>query len=525
MEVLVNGTPKEISPIFDSTDKDITEKFLKEAAANGEVRAFSSDLLKNIYKDFNIYVTERKLPPLFIGGDIENIKHSITYNNDTNQIEMSENSLKWWEQYATKHNEVSALERQVLPYMQNIVDNQIEHLWSLPECDDEQLVPHYLISEYNPLFAYSNYPQDFEAMNLNEAVNLKSDFLREYAQKHGIDITGIDKTPDLSEHLQINNDLQNVQKTEATITEQKEKTIQTDMEVLVDGTSKKISPIFDNQGRDITGEFLKETIHMVKTYADAYERDMNDPYYQFEKYRNLPSTGLIEKLPPNEVEKDIEYNNEANRFTMSGEAFKWWEQYATKHNEVSALERQVLPHMKNIDEYLYTPRHMEVINLNGAVNVKSDFLREYAQKHGIDITGIDKTPDLSEHMQLNNDLQNVQKTEAPITEQKEKTIQTDKIITAKPVAEEISVKLKDENMQLKAENVQLKAENSMLKDTIKKLSDVIDRTNAILKENPSLLKAFKQAKEEFMQKRNSKKQERPIDKPKQESKPHRHNKR
>lgn len=319
------------------------------------------------------------------------------------------------------------------------------------------------------------------------------------------------------------------------------------MEVLVNGTPREISPIFDNTGRDITSGFLKETINKVKAFYRAYAESEFDiaAAYHFEKN----SASMSAHLPPCEVENDITYNSESDRFNMSEQAFKWWEEYAPKHNEVSALEKQVLPYMQNIvdnqikylrsfpnceeDQLLeyysiseYNPlfaysehlSNLGVINLNDAANVKSDFLREYAQKHEIDISSIDKVPDLNKRLQLSTEPQKVEKTEEPTIEQNEKLPQTDKIISAEPVINEKSIDLKDENLQLKSEN-------SQLKSTVNKLKEVIDRTNAILKENPSLLKAFKQAKAEFMQKHNSEKQEHPIAKPKQENKPHKHSKR
>lgn len=277
MEVLVNGTMREISPIFDSTGKNITETFLKEAATERAVRDFSSDLLKTRYKDFNIYVAERKLPLLFFGGKTENIKDGITYNNDTNQIEMSENSFKWWERYSQKYNEVSALENKIFPHFQKAIDKKIEEMQNVPiSCDytsDDKQTDIYLyrMSYYsNPISEYSYLNcsiieapgeelDDFilEKGDVNSIVNTKSNWLRMYAENHKIDISDINQVSRLNRTMLLNMEAKEKDEQIAVnIAEKPNNFEQQDVNLFID----KVYEYTTMVGMDYTKEFLKEQI-------------------------------------------------------------------------------------------------------------------------------------------------------------------------------------------------------------------------------------------------------------------------
>lgn len=182
--------------------------------------------------------------------------------------------------------------------------------------------------------------------------------------------------------------------------------------VLVDGDLKEIPAIFDNQGNAITGDFLKKTIDRVSQFNEQREQESKDYGLWWLEYEDLPSTSMIADLPPAEVENEIKFNAQTNVFEMSQAAFEWFEQYAPKHNEVSELEAKINPYISDYpnekyygsDEYYYSHctdyRSSNTINLNEAVNVKSEWLRDYAAKKGIDIDGIEKIPDLPQRLQL-----------------------------------------------------------------------------------------------------------------------------
>lgn len=177
--------------------------------------------------------------------------------------------------------------------------------------------------------------------------------------------------------------------------------------VLVDGEIKELPVILDSQGADITGDFLKETVDNVSAYYEQREAEENDPVWkdgaEFEDY---PSTGMIARLPPFEVEKEIRFNLDTNRVEMSQAAFKWFEQYAPKHNKVSVLENQLLAHIRATDklsEYEFVDTYRgsgDPTNLDEAADRKSEWLQDFAKEHSIAKVADEKSrkPSLSERI-------------------------------------------------------------------------------------------------------------------------------
>lgn len=183
----------------------------------------------------------------------------------------------------------------------------------------------------------------------------------------------------------------------------------TKISALVNGELKELPVIFDSKGTDITADFLRKTIDCVSQYHARREEEYNDDMSYWE-YEDLPSTNMIADLPPAEVEDEIKFDSSTNRFEMSADAFDWLEQYAPKHNEVSALESKLLPYICDYpdeqyydsDDYHYSHctdyRASDTVNLNGAVNTKSEWLRRYADEKGIDVGDVEKIPDLIQHL-------------------------------------------------------------------------------------------------------------------------------
>lgn len=176
---------------------------------------------------------------------------------------------------------------------------------------------------------------------------------------------------------------------------------------LVDGELKELPVIFDSQGADITSDFLKETIDTVNAYYEQRQAEENDPDWkdgaEFEDY---PSTGMIAHLPPSEVEREINFNPATNQLEMSKAAFEWFEQYAPKHNKTSALENQLLAHIRATDkmsEYEFVDTYRgsgDPTNLDEAADRKSEWLQNFAKEHSITKAADEKPrkPSLSERI-------------------------------------------------------------------------------------------------------------------------------
>lgn len=161
---------------------------------------------------------------------------------------------------------------------------------------------------------------------------------------------------------------------------------------LVDGDLKEIPAVFDNQGKDITTEFLKKTINTVAEYHNQRQDEDNDPVWEFAEYEDLPSTSLVSRLPISEVEDEIKFNPDSNQIEMSQAAFEWFKEYAPKHNDVSALEGQLLKHMRALDaletyELADTKgyRWSGASNLDETAEFKKDQLQDFAKKHSIEL--------------------------------------------------------------------------------------------------------------------------------------------
>lgn len=157
------------------------------------------------------------------------------------------------------------------------------------------------------------------------------------------------------------------------------------MKILVDGKPRVISSVFDNTGRDITGEFLKNMIETVTIYNSVNQANRRD----------LLDMHLIgHKIPPSEVMNDIAFDK--NHYLMLEDAFKWWEAYALKHNEVSALEERITLDIRNKNNYFLKIFDFDSVDINGVTNYKCELLRSYAETEKIDISDIKKTPYLPE---------------------------------------------------------------------------------------------------------------------------------
>lgn len=162
---------------------------------------------------------------------------------------------------------------------------------------------------------------------------------------------------------------------------------------LVNGELKELPAVFDSQGKDITFDFLKETVNTVTKYHNQRQDEDKDPVWQFAEYEDLPSTSLISRLPPFEVEDEIRFNADSNQIEMSQAAFDWFEQYAPKHNDVSALEGQLLKHMRALDaletyELADTEgyRWSSAANLDETAEFKKERLQDFAKKHSIELS-------------------------------------------------------------------------------------------------------------------------------------------
>lgn len=170
---------------------------------------------------------------------------------------------------------------------------------------------------------------------------------------------------------------------------------------LVDGELKDLPVVFDSQGADITGDFLKETVDNVNAYYKQLQAEENDPSWEEgAEYEDYPSTGMIAQLPPSEVEKEINFNPDTNRVEMSQAAFEWFEQYAPKHNKMSALENQLLAHIRATDkmseyEFVATYRGSgDPTNLDEAADRKSEWLQDFAKEHSVakTVDDVDEKP-------------------------------------------------------------------------------------------------------------------------------------
>lgn len=162
---------------------------------------------------------------------------------------------------------------------------------------------------------------------------------------------------------------------------------------LVNGELKELPAVIDSQGKDITLDFLKETVNTVAKYHNQRQNEDKDPVWQFTEYEDLPSTSLISRLPPFEVEDEIRFNADSNQIEMSQAAFDWFEQYAPKHNDVSALEGQLLKHMRALDaletyELADTEgyRWSSAANLDETAEFKKERLQDFAKKHSIELS-------------------------------------------------------------------------------------------------------------------------------------------
>lgn len=459
MDVLVNEKYKEITSIYDDKGVDITLDFLKKTV---DTVAEYHNQRQNEDNDWFWESAEYEdLPSTSMIADLppSEVEDEIKFNAQTNVIEMSSDAFDWWQQYAPKHNEVSALEAKTLPYISNDADD--DYYYS--RCTD------YRASD---------------TINLNGAVNTKSEWLRDYAIKNGIDIDGIEKIPDLPQELRtiiddlrdkvnaefesfiadmkqqppeaiiesayeitwkgninrfIRNDAllpddkqlnallgstntldeiydewltngeletyENIQialddtakhillslersnNTELTAKHQEKAT------ALVNGELKELPAVIDSQDKDITLDFLKETVNTVAKYNNQRQNEDKDPVWQFTEYEDLPSTSLISRLPPFEVEDEIRFNADSNQIEMSQAAFDWFEQYAPKHNDVSALEGQLLKHMRALDALeTYELADTEGYRWSGAANLdetaefKKERLQDFAKKHSIELS-------------------------------------------------------------------------------------------------------------------------------------------
>lgn len=162
---------------------------------------------------------------------------------------------------------------------------------------------------------------------------------------------------------------------------------------LVDDELKELPVIFDSKGRDITAEFLKETIERVAEYHKLRQDEDNNPFWIGYEYEDFPSTGIISRLPPSEVEDEIKINTNSNQIEMSQAAFVWLEQYTSKHNDVSMLESQLLKHMRAFPGELRTYKLADsegyswsgAADLDQTVEFKKSRLQDFAKKHSLPI--------------------------------------------------------------------------------------------------------------------------------------------
>lgn len=160
---------------------------------------------------------------------------------------------------------------------------------------------------------------------------------------------------------------------------------------LVNGELKELPVIFDRQGADVTSDFLKETVNNVSAYYEQRQKEDQDPALQDGyEVEDLPSSDLLPRLPPFEVEKEISINPATNQLEMSQAAFEWFEQYVPKHNKMCELENQLLSHIQTRGEmsdfdFYDTYRGNGAANLDEAAEVKSLWLQEFAKRHSITV--------------------------------------------------------------------------------------------------------------------------------------------
>ncbi len=501
MKVLVNGTPKEISPIFDNTGCDITEKFLKEAATEGKVRDFSSEFFKDTNKDLDIYVVNRNLPilpttdhPYLVNtvGNITaitlneektvNMAHCIKYKDEKKQIEMTAVAVKWWEQYTQKYNEVSALENRIFPHMQNTVNKNIDFFKNLEEKSGEPFLYYYERSDVlegreNPIFKYTQIAYDekmgdfrpeYEIGDLHIAANEKGDWLRKYAETHKIDISDINQVTRLDWQMLSNMEPKekDEQIVETIVENPKETTTeQAYMQLKADNT--KLKNIFN----------LEKNIGNVNLEQQDIKQFIDKLY----EYTTMVGMDYTKEFLKEQIGKDL-----------SGE-------HLGRYNGFFIYE-----HLSSLctSAILFKKDPQITMSAKNLLSEAESLISKYMDKDAV------KTYKEIEALYI-NDMDDKHKE----TYASAKDVKIDYFYFTKEKAEQ---KIKD------YESIFLT--NIKLKYAVNKLREVINRTNAIFKENPSLSKAFEQAKVKFMQKHNSEKQEHPIDKPIQKNKPNKHSK-
>lgn len=359
MEILVNGTPKEISPIFDNTGCDITEKFLKEAAAEGKVRDFSSEFFKKeeTNKDLDIYVVNRNLPILPTTDHPElvntvgtittitlneekmvNMAHCIMYNDEKNRIEMTAAAVKWWEQYAPKYNEVSALENRIFPHMQNTVYKNIDFFKDLEKKSGEPFLYYYERSDIfegreNPIFEYTqiafdermgDFRPEYEIGDLHIAANEKGDWLRRYAETHKIDISDINQVPRLDWEMLSNMEPKEkdeqiaeaiVEKKEpTTVQAQNEKTLQTDNAASPESIQKEILINLEDENMQLKSENtqLKNTVKKLKSTIDKINAVFRENPPLIEAFRQAKAE-FMQKRNSQKQEHPIDKSKQENK--------------------------------------------------------------------------------------------------------------------------------------------------------------------------------------------------------------------
>lgn len=136
--VMVDGEIKELPVILDSQGKNETLTFLRDIVDAVE-----------IWEGIVPMESTEKLPPL-------EVRDEIKFNKDTDQIEMTQAAFEWFEQYTVKHNGVSELESQLLAHIRS--KDEMQSYWCA----------------------------DAEAENLDQAAELKKQWLRNFAKTHSI---------------------------------------------------------------------------------------------------------------------------------------------------------------------------------------------------------------------------------------------------------------------------------------------------------------------------------------------------
>lgn len=156
------------------------------------------------------------------------------------------------------------------------------------------------------------------------------------------------------------------------------------MKVSVNGKLRTIPLVFDNTGQDITSDFLNKMLQAVKIYNFACQSHN----------KGLLDNHIGHKIPPSEIMNNINYDG--NKYSMSEDAFKWWEAYALKHNEVSSLEKKVTYEIQKKNDYFLKLYDFDSVDINGVTNYKCELLRSFAESEGIDVSDIMKAPYLPE---------------------------------------------------------------------------------------------------------------------------------